>query len=122
MKRLTMIAAAAVALTAPSLAFAADVSGSWKLTVKVGDMDVPVTCNLTQDATAIGGTCARSDGGETAAQVKGTVAGDQASWGYDVKYQDMPLHLDYKTTSLSATAMAGTISVAGQDGTFIGTK
>ncbi len=120
MKKLLLIGAALT--LAPTLAFAADLSGAWKLAVKVGDMDVPVTCNLTQSGTALGGTCGRSDGTEKPGAVTGTVTGDTAAFSYSVSYQDMPLKLDYAVTSISPAAIGGTISVAGQSGTFTGAK
>ena len=121
MKRLFVIAAAAGALLAPAIA-SADQSGAWKLSVKVGDMTIPVTCNFTQSGAALSGTCARSDAPEAPAATTGTVDGSAIKFAYDVKFQDMPLHVAYTGAVQGDGSLTGTIDVAGQTGTFTGTK
>ena len=122
MKKL-LIAAAAAALFAPSLASAADLSGVWKIVANVQDMTVDVTCDLTEQGAALSGTCGRTDaGGETPVATSGTVDGSTAKWAYDVNFQGMPLHIAYTGDVKSDTAMEGTLDVAGGQGTFTATK
>ena len=87
-------------------------------------MTVHVTCDLKQAGTALSGTCNRTDDGnvEKPAAVTGTVNGSAAAFSYSISFQDMPLKLDYSGEAKSDTSMSGKISVAGQDGTFTGTK
>lgn len=124
MKTLSILAGAAAALALPGLASAADLSGAWKLVVTVGDMTVHVSCNLMQAGASLTGTCGRTDEGfvEKPAAVTGSVDGSAAKWSYSISFQDMPLALAYTGAATSDTAMSGKISVAGQDGTFTGTK
>lgn len=121
MKRLFVIAATAAALLAPAIA-SADESGAWKLSVKVGDMTIPVTCNFTQSGNALSGTCARSDAQEAPAATTGTVNGSAIAFAYDVKFQDMPLHVAYTGAVQADGSISGSLDVAGQTGTFTGTK
>ena len=112
------------ALALPGLASAADLSGAWKLVISVADMTVHVSCDFKQSGADLSGTCGRTDGdaAEKPAAVTGSVDGTTAKWSYSVSFQDMPLKLDYTGAVTSDTAMSGKISVAGQDGTFTGTK
>lgn len=124
MNKLIIAAACLGGLALPGLASAADLSGAWKLTISVADMTVHVSCDLKQTGADLGGTCGRTDEGqvEKPAAVTGKVDGANASWSYSVTFGDMPLKLDYTGAATSDTAMSGKISVAGQDGTFTGTK
>ena len=124
MKKLSIVAACLGALALPGLASAADLSGAWKLVVTVGDMTVHVSCDLKQSGADLSGACARTDSeaAEKPAPVTGKVDGSTAAWSYSVTFGDMPLKLDYTGAVKSDTAMDGKISVAGQDGTFTGTK
>jgi hypothetical protein len=123
-KKMLIGAAAAGALALPGLASAADLSGAWKLVISVADMTVHVSCDLKQSGAELSGSCGRTDEGavEKPAPVTGKVDGVTATWSYSVSFGDMPLKLDYTGNAKSDTAMDGKISVAGQDGTFTGTK
>ena len=120
MNRLAMIAA--LAALAPGVAAAADLSGAWKIVANVNDMPVPVACKFTETGAALSGTCGRTDAPETPGAVTGTVDGSTVKWAYDVKFQDMPLHVAYTGTITSDTAMSGTLDVAGGSGTFTASK
>ena len=120
MNRLAIIAA--VSVLAPGVASAADLSGAWKLDVKVNDMSIPVACTFANAGGALSGTCNRTDDGSKPAPLTGTLAGSAAKWVYDVTFQDMPLHIAYTGNMTSDTAMSGTLDVAGGMGTFTATK
>ena len=121
MRKLLLISALAV--LAPGVASAADLSGAWKLAVDVSGMMINITCNLTQQGAALSGTCARTDAaGEKPSAVTGSVDGSTAKWAYDVDFNGMPLHIAYTGNVTSDTAMTGTLDVAGGSGTFTATK
>lgn len=118
----TLFALAAVAVLAPSLAAAADLSGTWKLKTQAGGMEMVVNCKLAQAGAALSGNCGL-DGGPDAptAFTGGTVDGASAKWGYDVTFQDMTFHITFTGTATD-TAMTGTMSVADMPSPFTGTK
>ncbi len=124
MKTILLAAAAAVALALPCSASAADLSGAWKIVADVGGMMINVTCNFTEQGSALSGTCGRTDADatETPVETTGSVDGATAKWAYDVKFQDMPLHIAYTANVKSDSAMDGTLDVAGGSGTFTATK
>jgi hypothetical protein len=127
-KTILIAAAAAGALALPGLASAADVSGAWKVVVSASDMTFHTDCALKQAGAALSGTCVSADpppdGGAAPkpSTVTGAIDGSNVKFGYDVSFGDMNMHIDYTGALKSDTAMDGKISVAGQDGTFTGTK
>ncbi len=119
MKKLLLIAAAV--LLAPGIAAAADISGAWKITTNANGQDLVVNCNFAQSGSALSGTCGLAGGAETPAALTGTVDGMAASWAYDVKFQDMPLHVAFKGDVMDKT-MSGTMDVAGGSSPFKAAK
>ncbi len=119
MKTIIAIAVAG-ALLAPGLASAAP--EAWKIVAVVGGQTVPVNCTLSRDGDALSGTCARADGSETPVPATGSVNGSDVKLAYDVKFQDMPLHIAYTGTLQSDGSVSGSIDVAGQTGTFTASK
>ena len=120
MKKLALIAAAL--LLAPGVAAAADLTGAWKIAANINDMPMTIVCNLTQSGTALSGTCGLQDQPDPpTAFTGGTVDGDSAKWAYDVKFQDMPLHIAY-TSVVKDAAMTGSITVFDMPNPFTATK
>ncbi|HET7134159.1 MAG TPA: hypothetical protein VFJ95_18005 [Gammaproteobacteria bacterium] len=103
--RLVSLAACAALASAP--AFAADFSGTWNITSKVGDNPVSIVCTLAQKGDALTGTCkpAQFDASET----KGTVSGSSAKWGYDVVFNGTENHVEYEATLGADGRLAGTL-------------
>jgi hypothetical protein len=129
MKKLLILAAAAVALALPGMANAADVTGAWKVVVNAGDMTYHTNCALKQDGAMLTGTCISTDPPPDGAPAPtpvaiggGAVDGQNVKFGYDISFGDMKLHLDYAGALTSDTAMAGKISVAGMEVDFTATK
>lgn len=118
----TLFAAIAIALLAPSLAAAADLSGTWKLKTEAGGMELIVDCKLAQAGAALSGACGL-DGAPDApsAFTGGTVDGSTAKWGYDVMFQDMTFHVTF-TANATDSAMTGTMNVADMPSPFTGAK
>ena len=113
MKRL-LVAAVAAVLIVPGIATAADLSGSWKIALDVNGSAINVSCHFSQQGEALSGTCGAADGAPgDPVSLNGTVSGATAKWAYDIKFNDMPLHLDYTANVKSDTAMEGVVD-AGQ--------
>jgi opacity protein-like surface antigen len=117
----TVFALAAIAVLAPSLAAAADLSGNWKLKTDAGGMEIIIDCKLAQAGAALSGTCGMDGAPDAPSPFKGTVAGSTAKWGYDVMFQDMTFHVTFTGTATD-TAMTGTMNVLDMDSPFTGTK
>lgn len=94
------------ALLFAGAASAADFSGTWNITSKVGDNPVSIQCTLVQRRDALTGTCKPAQFDPSAAT--GTVTGSKATWGYDVVFNGNQNHVTYEAT-------------LGQDGTLTGT-
>ena len=113
MKKL-LIAAMTAALIGPGVAAAGDVSGDWKVALDANGTAINVKCHLDQKGGALTGSCGPADvQGVDPAPLIGTVDGATAKWAYDVKFNDMPMHIAYTATVKSDTAMEGTVD-AGQ--------
>ena len=94
-------------LLATTGAFAADFSGTWNISSKVGDNPVSIQCTLVQRDNALTGTCkpAQFDPSETT----GTVNGTKATWGYDVVFNGNKNHVEYEATLAADGTLAGTL-------------
>ncbi len=120
MKKLALIAAAL--LLAPGVAAAADITGAWKLDANVADMPMTIVCNITQTGNALSGTCGLKDQPDPPTPFTGgTIDGSTAKWAYDIKFQDMPLHVAY-AAEVDGAAMKGTINVLDMPSPFTGAK
>ncbi len=118
-----LLAIVAIAVLAPSLAAAADLTGNWKIKTEAGGMDLVVNCKLVQAGAALSGTCGPEglpDAGPSTF-TGGTVDGATAKWAYDVTFQDMKFNIAYTGTVKDAT-MTGTMSVADMPSPFTATK
>ncbi len=118
LKRLIL---AGALLLAPSLAAAADVSGAWTLNDDFASIGrkFTITCTFTDDGGKLSGPC-KSDQGDATAT--GAVDGANVEFGYDVTYQGLPLHLDYKGAVQEDGSIKGTIAAGVADGVFTATK
>ena len=118
----TLLAVAAIAMLAPSLAVAADMTGTWKLKAKGGDgADIVVNCKLVQAGSALSGACGLDGAPDAPAALTGSVAGAAVKWAYDVDFQDMKLHIAFAATATD-TAMTGTMDLAGMSSPFTAAK
>jgi hypothetical protein len=103
--KLAPLALAAAFASAPALA--ADFSGTWNISSKVGENPVSIVCTLAQKGDALTGTCkpAQFDASET----KGTVSGSSATWGYDVVFNGNQNHVEYEATLGADGKLTGTL-------------
>ncbi len=113
------IAAAAFALAIPGLASAA--TQKWKIEGDVSGFMFTLNCTLEIGDGKISGPCV-SDQDPNPVNTTGTytTAGDVTSseFSYDVKFQDMPLHVVYKGKSQADGSVKGSVEAAGNAGTF----
>jgi len=85
----------AMAALAPSAAFAADFSGTWKIDNVFNGATSVITCTLVQAANALSGSCRPEIPGMAASDLRGTVDGSSAKWGYDLVFNGNPARVDY---------------------------
>jgi hypothetical protein len=101
-------------------AFAADFSGTWNISSKVGDNPVSIQCTLVQRDNALTGTCkpAQFDPSPT----KGTVSGTKATWGYDVVFNGNQNHVEYEATLAADGTLSGTLHLGPMPTPFTAVK
>ena len=116
-----LFAIAAIALFVPSLAAAADLSGTWKIKANAGGMDLVIACKLVQAGAALTGTCGLDGAPDAPSALKGTVDGSSAKWAYDVTFQDMMFHVAFTGAAMD-NAMTGTMDVADMPTPFTAAK
>lgn len=113
------IAAAALALAVPNLASAA--TQKWKIDGDVGGFMFTLNCTLDIADGKISGPCISSlDPAPVATTGTYTTDGGVTSseFSYDVKFQDMPIHVVYKGQSQADGSVKGSVEAAGNAGTF----
>jgi hypothetical protein len=116
-----LFATVAIAVLAPSLAAAADLSGTWKLKSEAGGMELIINCKLAQAGAALSGTCGLDGAPDPPSAFTGIVDGATAKWVYDVMFQDMTFHVAFTGTATDS-AMTGTMNVADMPSAFTGAK
>ena len=118
----TLLAVAVIAMLAPSVAAAADLTGTWKIKTKGGDgADIVVNCKLAQAGTALTGACGLDGAPDAPAPLTGSVNGAAVKWAYDASFQDMKLHIAFAATATDS-AMTGTMDLAGMSSPFTAAK
>ncbi len=120
MKAIRNLALASVAsLFAAAAALAADVSGTWALSVESPRGVRESTLTLTQNGEELTGTL-KGQRGET--PVKGTLKGNALELNYTLEMQGTALDVKY-TGTVDGSAMNGTVDFGGMgEGKFTGTK
>ena len=104
MKRAELVAVIALV---PSAAWAADFSGTWRIDNLFNGASAIITCTLVQAGNALTGTCKPEIPGIAPSELKGTVDGSSAKWGYDVVFNGNQARVDY-------------VAALGADGTLKG--
>ena len=97
----------AIAALAPSAAWAADFSGTWRIDNLFNGASAIIMCTLVQAANTLSGSCKPDLPGVAATNLTGTVDGSNAKWGYDVVFNGNPARVDY-------------VAELGADGTLTG--
>ncbi len=96
-----------------SLAFAADVSGTWQLTVETSQGSGTPTVVLQQQGEKLTGTFNSQIFGE--ARITGTVKGNSIEFGFEGEAGGQAIKVSYTGTIESPTTMKGTAVYAGFD-------
>ena len=96
-----------------SFAFAADVSGTWQVTVETSQGSGTPTVVLQQKGEQLTGTFNSQIFGE--AKITGTVKGNAIEFGFEGDAGGQTIKVSYKGTIESPTAMKGTAVYAGFD-------
>lgn len=116
-------AMASAAPAAASSAATAQAAGHWSVSAEVMGHSYPFTCDLTQNGTALGGTCSSPSGGEP---VQGQVRGAVISWRVPVVTGGMHLTATYsgQLAAGSANKLQGSVIVMpfAATGTFTATR
>ena len=86
-----LVAAALV----PSAAWAADFSGTWRIDNVFNGASAIINCVLVQSGNTLSGSCRPEIPGIAASDLRGTVAGESAKWGYDVVFNVNPARVDF---------------------------
>src|SRR5665213_1484530 len=100
---------AALCLSLPAAALAADISGAWKIDSSVGTTPISINCTLVQAGQTLSGACAPAVGDAGPTALTGTVDGNKAAWGYDVVFRGKPAHVGYTADIASDAAMTGVL-------------
>jgi hypothetical protein len=96
-----------------TFAFAADVSGTWQLTVETSQGSGSPTIVFQQQGEQLTGTYTSQIFGE--AKIAGSVKGNAIEFGFEVDAGGQRMKVSYKGTIESPTAMKGTAVYAGFD-------
>ena len=85
----------AIVALVPGGAWAADFSGTWRLDNLFNGASAIITCTLVQNGNALTGNCKPEIPGIAPSELKGTVDGSSAKWGYDVVFNGNQARVDY---------------------------
>ena len=114
---------AAALLPVPAAAFAADLSGQWKIDSSVGTTPITVNCTLAQSGQTLSGACTPAAGNSGPTSFSdGTVDGPKVAWGYDVTFAGKPAHVGFTADITSDTTMTGVLSLNGKPSPFTAAK
>jgi hypothetical protein len=119
---------AAVLALAPTTVLAADMTGSWGLTIVFDSLGetFATTCDLKQaSAGDVTGSCvglAKEQADVSGKTRTGTDGNPQIDFGYDTDYSGTGVHLEYIGAPQPDGSLAGKVFVRGMVGTFTATR
>ena len=99
----------AVAALAPSAAWAADFSGTWRIDNLFNGASAIITCTLVQTGNALKGSCKPEIPGIAPSDLTGTVDGSSAKWGYDVVFNGNAARVDYVAELAADGSLKGNV-------------
>lgn len=112
----TGITALGLFLATATLAFAADVDGTWSGTLNVTGADMPVSWTFKADGNALTGSV--NQGGMQSPIKDGKIDGNHISFVLEVDFQGQQMSVDY-TGEVSADQIKLTGSVSGQSFDYV---
>lgn len=113
---------AALVALAPSAAWAADFSGTWKIDNVFNGATSVITCTLKQEGNALTGSCRPEIPGIAASDLTGAVDGSNAKWGYDVVFNGNPARVDYVVELAADGKLKGNLLRNGNPSPITGNK
>ena len=112
----------AVAALAPSVVWAADFSGTWRIDNVFNGASAIITCTLAQAGNTLTGNCKPEIPGIAPSELKGTVDGSSAKWGYDVVLNGNPARVDYVAELAADGTLKGNVLRNGSPSPITGVK
>jgi hypothetical protein len=94
---------------APTCAWAADFSGTWRIDNLFNGASAIITCTLVQQGDVLSGTCKPEIPGIAPSELKGVVEGSKAKWGYDVMFNGAMSRVDYVAELAADGALTGSV-------------
>lgn len=113
---------AALAMLVPSISMAAEFAGSWRLENTFNGKVSSINCNLMQKDNSLSGSCKPDLPGMEAADLKGTVDGNRAKWGYDLVFNGKPARVDYEVVLAADGTVTGKLLRNGSDSPIVGKR
>ncbi len=98
-----------LAALAPSVAWAADFSGTWRIDNLFNGASAIITCTLVQTGNALSGSCKPDIPGIAPSNLTGTVDGASAKWGYDVVFNGNAARVDYVAELAADGTLKGSV-------------
>jgi hypothetical protein len=119
MKLATLTAAV---MLVPYAAWAADFSGTWRIDNLFNGASAIITCKLVQAGNALTGTCKPEIPSIAPSELKGTVDGSGAKWGYDVVFNGNSARVDYVAELGTDGTLKGNVLRNGSPSPITGVK
>jgi hypothetical protein len=94
---------------APSAAFAADFSGTWRIDNLFNGASAIIICTLMQTGNALAGNCKPEIPGIAGSELVGSVDGDNAKWGYDLVFNGNAARVDYVAELAADGTLKGSV-------------
>ena len=98
-----------LAALAPGAAWAADFSGTWRITNVFNGNPGIITCTIVQAGDTLSGRCKPEIAGIEPSELAGAVNGNSAKWGYDVVFNGNAARVDYTADLEKDGALAGSV-------------
>ena len=111
-----------VVVLAPGAAWAADFSGTWRIDNLFNGATAIITCTLVQAGSALTGSCKPEIPGIAPSELKGTVDGSSAKWGYDVVFNGNAARVDYVAELGADGTLKGNVLRNGSPSPITGVK
>jgi hypothetical protein len=107
---------------APSAAFAADFSGTWRIDNLFNGASAIIMCTLAQSGNTLTGSCKPDIPGIAGASLTGTVDGANAKWGYDVVFNGNNARVDFVAELAADGTLQGNVLRNGSPSPITGAK
>jgi hypothetical protein len=102
-------------------AFAAGVTGDWKIDGDIAGNALALTCSLKQEDAKLSGKCVNATNNINS-PVTGKVDGKTVTFQFDFNYSGMAMTMSFTGSNDTDTSMKGSVEVMGAEGSFTGVK